>query len=68
MLPSTTTDGTADIIPQINRPTQTPAIVGISAVSTHARQYVKVVAIYTAFLPKHSEYGGKTTPPSACPN
>ena len=61
-------DGAADTNPEINRPPMAPATEGTSPTTIHEMQYTKDAKIYTDFLPKASEYGGKIIPPKACPN
>jgi hypothetical protein len=67
-LPDTTTEGTADITPETNRPTAAAATDGIAPTTMHDKQYNKLDDTYTDFRPNASEYGGKTMPPKACPN
>lgn len=67
-LPDTTTEGTADMTPDTKRPIAAPATWGIAATTMQAAQYSSADVTYTDFRPNASEYGGKTTPPAACPN
>jgi len=67
-LPETTTEGTADMTPDTKRPIAAPATCGTTATQIQDMQYSRDDTMYTDFRPNASEYGGKTTPPKACPN
>jgi hypothetical protein len=55
ILPETMIEGTADVKPEMKRPTTAPATDGVNPTIIHDMQYISDAEMYTDLRPKASE-------------